>query len=167
MQTKPLLEEIIIRNQLHPGDVGYVIHLHGSLYKKEYGYGLEFERYVAKGFVEFLDTYDPMKDTVWVCEHREQIIGFLSLMHRGDASAQLRFFLLLPSYRGIGLGTKLMSALDARLRILRHKHCYLWTTDEQLEAARLYTRAGFVLTEEKASTAFGKPLKEQRYDLFL
>ena len=62
MQTKPLLEEIIIRNQLHPGDVGYVIHLHGSLYKKEYGYGLEFERYVAKGFVEFLDTYDPIKD---------------------------------------------------------------------------------------------------------
>jgi hypothetical protein len=42
---------------------------------------------------------------------------------------------------------------------------YLWTTNELPAAATLYTRAGFRLTEEKESTAFGKPLKEQRYDL--
>jgi peptidyl-dipeptidase Dcp len=34
-------------------------------------------------------------------------------------------------------------------------------------AAFLYKRLGFKLTEEKESTAFGKPLKEQRYDLIL
>ncbi len=32
-------------------------------------------------------------------------------------------------------------------------------------AAALYRRYGFRLTEEKPSTAFGRPLREQRYDL--
>jgi len=34
-------------------------------------------------------------------------------------------------------------------------------------AAFLYKRLGFKLTEEKESTAFGKSLREQRYDLIL
>jgi hypothetical protein len=33
---------------------------------------------------------------------------------------------------------------------------YLWTTHELNTAASLYTRHGFVLTEEKESDAFGK-----------
>ena len=42
---------------------------------------------------------------------------------------------------------------------------YLWTTHEQTAAASLYQQYGFTLTEEKNSSAFGKPLREQRYDL--
>jgi peptidyl-dipeptidase Dcp len=42
---------------------------------------------------------------------------------------------------------------------------YPWTTHELTAAAHMYTRAGFVFTEEKPSTAFGKPLFEHRYDI--
>ncbi|HND48110.1 MAG TPA: hypothetical protein PLL95_06085, partial [Anaerolineales bacterium] len=42
---------------------------------------------------------------------------------------------------------------------------YLWTTEQQLTAAKLYKRYGYQLTEEKPSTAFGVSLTEQRYDL--
>jgi len=45
--------------------------------------------------------------------------------------------------------------------------CYLWTTNEQEAAAALYKRYGFILTDEKESTAFGKLLKEQRYELIV
>jgi peptidyl-dipeptidase Dcp len=48
-----------------------------------------------------------------------------------------------------------------------YKHVYLWTTHEQQAAAYMYMKAGFRLTEEKDSISFGKPLKEQRYDLFI
>jgi len=44
---------------------------------------------------------------------------------------------------------------------------YLWTTHELTTASLLYKRVGFKLTEEKESTAFGKPLREQRYDWVL
>jgi peptidyl-dipeptidase Dcp len=41
---------------------------------------------------------------------------------------------------------------------------YLWTTNSQIQAAALYTRYGFKMTEEKESSAFGRLLTEQRYD---
>jgi peptidyl-dipeptidase Dcp len=48
-----------------------------------------------------------------------------------------------------------------------YRKAFLWTTSELATAARLYTSAGFRLTEEKESTSFGKALRERRYDLLL
>src|SRR5574341_894183 len=96
-----LLDDISIRTELRPGDIGYVIYLHGALYGAEYGYGIQFENYVAKGLCEFYEKYDPVRNRVWICEHNNRIIGFLLLMDRGQV-AQLRYFLIEPEYRGIG-----------------------------------------------------------------
>lgn len=93
-------------------------------------------------------------------------IGTLALLDRGE-SAQLRYFLLEPEYRGVGLGTKLMDLFMEFLRNCGYKSSYLWTTEQQLTAAKLYKRYGYQFTEEKPSTAFGIPLIEQRYDLIL
>lgn len=161
------LNDIRIRTTLTPGDIGYIIHLHGSMYKKEYGYGISFETYVAKGFYEFHKNYDAEKDAVWICEHNDSIIGFLLLMHRENNMAQLRFFILLSGYRGIGLGKKLMDLFINHLTQKNYSGAYLWTTNEQTTATALYSRYGFVLTEEHESSDFGKPLKEQRYELIL
>ena len=160
------LDDISIRTELRPGDIGYVTYMHGALYHKEYNYGLQFESYVAKGLCEFYEKYDPERNRIWACEHHNRMIGFLLLMDRGKA-AQLRYFLIEPEYRGIGLGSKLMSLYVDLLRECGYKQAYLWTTHELATAALLYKRAGFTLTEEKESTAFGKSLREQRYDLIL
>jgi GNAT superfamily N-acetyltransferase len=166
MKNKIPLDEISIRTELKPGDMGYVIYMHGNLYKKEYDYGIQFESYVAKGLCEFWEKYHPERNRVWVCEHDGRMIGFLLLMDRGKA-AQLRYFLIQPEYRGIGLGSKLMSLYMDFLQGCGYKESYLWTTHELSTAAFLYKRVGFQLKEEKESTAFGKLLKEQRYDLVL
>jgi peptidyl-dipeptidase Dcp len=164
--NKVLLDEISIRTELRPGDIGYVTYLHGALYHREYGYGIQFESYVAKGLCEFYEKYDPKRNRIWACEHIDRMIGFLLLMDRGKA-AQLRYFLIAPEYRGIGLGLKLLKLYMDFLRECGYKESYLWTTHELTTAANLYKRFGFQLTEEKESSAFGKPLTEQRYDLIL
>ena len=161
------LENITIRTQLQPGDIGFVTYLHGFIYWKEYNYGIAFESYVAKGLQEFITNHNPERDGVWICEYNDQVIGFILLMDRNNASAQLRYFLLAPAFRGIGLGRKLMEEFMQCLKTKGYKHAYLWTTHEQEAAAYMYKKAGFKLTEEKDSMAFGKPLKEQRYDLYL
>lgn len=158
---------IIIRTDLNPGDLGYVIYRHGILYGKEYNYSISFETYVGAGIFEFYKNYNPELDRVWICEHNNTIVGFVLLMHRENNTAQLRYFYLEPAYRGIGLGKKLMKLYMDFLKEKGYKSSYLWTTHELEAAASLYTRYGFQLTEEKESTAFGKPLKEQRYDLFM
>src|SRR5688572_26211421 len=164
--TNVSLEDISIRSELRPGDIGYVTYLHGSLYHKEYGYGLQFESYVAKGLCEFYEKYNPERNRIWACEHNDRMIGFLLLMDRVKA-AQLRYFLVERKYRGIGLGSELMNLYMDFLQASGYKTSYLWTTHELSTAASLYKRHGFRLTEEKDSTAFGKPVKEQRYDLIL
>jgi GNAT superfamily N-acetyltransferase len=166
MNESILPDDISIRTELYPGDIGSVIHLHGRIYGNEYDYGVQFEIYVAKGLCEFYERYDPRRSRIWVCEHYGRMIGFLLLMDRGD-SAQLRYFLIEPEYRGIGLGTKLLNMYMDFLRECGYKRSYLWTTHELETAALLYRKLGFQLTEEKESTSFGKPLREQRYDLIL
>lgn len=161
------LEDISIRNTMIPGDLGYVVYLHGLLYGIEYDYGIEFETYVAHGLHEFFQNYDQKKDRVWICEHDKRMVGFLLLMHRDNNSAQLRYFLIVPEYRGIGLGKKLMELFLDFLHRCHYQSAYLWTTHELYTAASLYKRYGFELTEEKESNAFGKLLREQRYDLIV
>jgi peptidyl-dipeptidase Dcp len=164
--TRISLEDISIRTELCPGDLGYITYMHGVLYHKEYNFGLIFDTYVAKGLCEFYENYDPARSRIWACAHNGRMIGSLVLMDRGQ-SAQLRYFLIEPEYRGIGLGSKLMDLYMEFLQKCGYRESYLWTAHELSTAARLYQRHGFRLTEEKASIAFGKSLREQRYDLVL
>ena len=166
MDTPITLNDIKLRTQLLPGDLGYIAYIHGKQYAHELGYGLNFEVYVLEGLQEFARQYNPAKDRVWVCEHDDTIIGFLIGFHRG-AAVQLRYFIFLPEYRGIGLGKKLMDEFIIYMREMGYKEAYLWTTNEQQPAITLYTKYGFRLVEEKISHSFDKALTELRYDLVL
>jgi N-acetylglutamate synthase-like GNAT family acetyltransferase len=159
-----LQHEINIRTTLQPGDIGYISYLHGSIYGNEYGYGIGFESYVAAGLAEFYRQYDVERDRVWIAEHAGMIVGFLLLMHREEAVAQLRYFILAPGYRGVGLGKKLMTLCMDFLEETGYKSAYLWTTSELPAAAALYKRFGFAVVEEcPAIEPFGKAVLEQRY----
>ena len=155
-----------IRTTLRPGDLGYIAWLHGRIYALESGYGIGFESYVLKGLGELGHQYDPKNDRVWICENSERIVGFLAGVNRGE-SLQLRYFIIVPEYRGKGLGGQLMDLFMEFLRDRGYSHAFLWTTGEQLAAIALYTRYGFRLTEEKGSNAFGKSLTERKYEVHL
>ena len=43
-----VLEEITIRHDFRPGDIGTMVYMHGSLYQVEFGYGIPFETYVLR-----------------------------------------------------------------------------------------------------------------------
>ena len=165
MTSSLRLSDISIRTDLRPGDIGYVTWLHGILYHQEYNYEIAFEAYVAKGLHEFFEHYNPATNRVWVCEHHEKIIGFLLLMNRGNA-AQLRYFIIMPEYRGIGLGNRLLDLYMDFAQECGYHSSYLWTTQELYTAAHLYKKYGFVLEEEIESSAFGKPVKENKYSLY-
>ena len=165
--TNIKLEDITIRTFLRPGDIGYVTYMHGYFYQLEYGYVVGFEAYVAKGLYEFFEQLNPMLDRVWVAEHEKRIVGFLLLMHRESNVAQLRYFILDPEYRGLGLGKKLSRLYLDYFHEKRYVSSYLWTTDELVKAAKIYRKMGFQLTNEIESDSFGKTVKEQRYDLKL
>lgn len=156
--------EITIRTDIRPGDIGMITHLHGVLYQDEFKHGIAFESIVAAGLHEFYTTYNPDNERLWIAEHNNTMIGCLLLKNRGE-TAQLRYFLIKPAYRGMGLGNKLLQLFMEFAKACKYKDAYLWTTNELDKAHHLYQKFGFKLIEEKSSTEFGKQLTEQRYDL--
>lgn len=158
-----VISNLALREKLQPGDLGEVARLHGVVYSAERGHGLAFEAYVAGGLAEFFHRFQPARDRVWLYEDADRLAAMLFLVHR-EEEAQLRYFLVLPEYRGLGLGKELMKRYMAALEELRYRYSFLWTTAELAAAASLYTRHGFRLVEEQRSTRFGKALVEQKYE---
>ncbi|WP_052352862.1 GNAT family N-acetyltransferase [Neobacillus dielmonensis] len=160
------LEDISIRNQVRPGDAGYLTYMHGWIYNKEYNYTTVFEGYVAQSFYDFLMNYDPNRDRQWVAEHNNEIVGFIAILGHGER-AQLRWFLLHPDYRGIRLGKHLLNEAIAYCRQKGFKTVYLDTTDDLDRAIGMYTRAGFVKVAEKENHTWSDHLMELEFELNL
>src|SRR5215510_318469 len=158
---------MLIRTTIKPGDIGYIIYLHGTLYSREYDLDYTFEAYVAETMGVFARRYDPTQDYFAVAEQEGRILGTISIVGQPDQTAQLRWFLVHPGSRGQGLGRKLVEGALAFCRERKFKSVFLWTVSELTTAAHLYAQAGFRLTEEKTHEIWGKVRTEQRYDLEL
>ncbi|MCX6304074.1 MAG: GNAT family N-acetyltransferase [Bacteroidetes bacterium] len=157
---------IQIRHNIRPGDLGSVIHLHGLLYAEEYGFDLSFETDVASAITEFFRTKSGRERT-WIVEQGEEMVGCITIVQHDDSEAQLRWFLLHPTYRGLGIGKKLIHEAIAFSKSCGYLSIFLWTADFLLEAANLYRSVGFTITDATAHTRWGRQLTEQRYDLRL
>jgi len=156
-----------IRHHLKPGDIGYLTYLHGISYAKEYGYDPTFEAYVAHGLAEFVQSFSPDRDRIWMAETSGQIIGSIAIIGHSKLGAQLRWFLVHPDYRGLGLGRELAKEALLFCRGHGYKTIFLWTTSELSVARHLYTSIGFRKTEEQTHAIWGKEVTEERYDLHL
>jgi GNAT superfamily N-acetyltransferase len=156
-----------IRHHIKPGDIGYLTYLHGLLYAEECGYNKKFEAYVAGGLAEFVQKFSPDKDRIWLAEKNVRIIGSIAIVGYSEVDAQLRWFLVHPDYRRLGIGRELLEGALQFCKERKYKAIFLWTTSELVEAGRLYTRFGFSKTEEKTHEIWGKRVTEERYDLHL
>jgi len=156
-----------IRHRIKPGDIGYLTYLHGILYAKEYGYDRTFEAYVASGIAEFVQSFSPRNDRIWLAETNDQIIGSIAIVGHSKLKAQLRWFLVHPEYRGLGIGRKLLKEALHFCRKCKYRTVFLWTTSELSAAQHLYTSVGFKRTEEKTHQIWGKAITEEKYDLHL
>jgi ribosomal protein S18 acetylase RimI-like enzyme len=156
-----------LRHHIRPGDLGYLTYLHGITYAKEYRYDQTFEAYVADGLAEFIRSFSPDKDQIWLAETNDEIIGSIAIVGRSKAKAQLRWFFVHPKYRGIGIGRRLLNEALHFCKERKYRTVFLWTTSELVTAQRLYIRAGFQRTEKKSHEIWGRMITEERYDLDL
>lgn len=159
---------MLLRKTLKPGDLGYVIYLHGMLYAREYALDHTFEGDVVQRMGEFMKSFDGEKDLFAIAEDAEgNIVGSIAINGHADNTGQLRWFLLHPSARGAGLGKQLLQEAIDFCKERKFKSVFLWTISELTTAAHLYREAGFELTWENTREFWGGMRTEQRYDLIL
>jgi len=166
MNREDLPQGASIRHDLRPGDIGYVIYLHGILYAEEHGFDCTFEPYVAGPMADFVRSRTE-RDRLWIVEKGGQIVGSVAIVKASEREAQLRWLLLHPDVRGHGVGRVLVEEAVQFCRDRGYSSVFLWTISALTAAAELYRSVGFRVTEEKAHEMWGVAVSEQRYDLEL
>lgn len=144
-----------------PGDLGWVVERHGTLYRQEYGWDERFEGFVAGIVAQYLAGHDPGRERAWVAEVDGRRAGFVACTREDDETARLRLLLVEPSARGLGIGSRLV---DECLRFAAgagYRRITLFTCDVLVDARRIYERAGFTLDGEHRARDFGPAVVEQ------
>src|SRR4051794_7394703 len=103
-------DQIVLRHELRSGDLGTVVHLHGVIYAREYGLNITFEPYVAVPLSEFVSNW-PETGRMWLAEKDGAVVGSIAIVKTsGEKLGQLRWFILSPEVRGMGLGQRMVRA---------------------------------------------------------
>ena len=164
--TRPPPNPYVLRGP-QPGDLGWVVHRHGALYAREYGYDEAFEGLVAEIVARFVRHYDARRERCWIAERDGDLVGCVFLVKKSRTVAQLRLLLVEPAARGGGLGTRLVGECVRFARQAGYRKVVLWTQSELGAARRVYEAAGFRVTRTERHHSFGKALVAEIWELDL
>ena len=141
-----------------PGDMGWVVQSHGSLYASEYGFDSSFEGLVAEVAAKFLGSFDASRERCWIAEIDGGQVGSIFLVRHTDEVAKLRLLLVDPAGRGQGLGRRLVGECIAFARAHGYRKITLWTQSILVAARGIYQDAGFVQVATEPHRSFGQSL---------
>ena len=161
-----MTENIEIRHELRAGDLGRITTLHGECYQSLPGFGITFEAFVGLTLAEYV-LEAGAQGRIWMAERDGRLIGCTALVLRDGNFGQIRWVLVDPSARGIGLGKKLVNRALAWSRDMGCTRIFLETTDGLPESQSLYEALGFeVISDEPAELWDGvRPLIRMELDL--
>ena len=158
--------DISVRTTLRPGDVDAIVRMHGSIYAREHGFDETFAVYVAGPLEAFVQAHTD-RERIWIAERGGAIVGSVAIVSAEPRTAQLRWFLVDPSARGAGIGTRLLRDAVTFAREQGYDSIILWTVGALTVAARLYGSIGFRRVYEEPGRRWGVDVVEEKYELSL
>jgi GNAT superfamily N-acetyltransferase len=155
------MPQVTIRDKISEEDIQTIIERHRILYQIEFGFDSTFGDYVAESLQQ-------QSERIWIAERGGAFAGCIGVVRAEEGIAQLRWFLVEPEARGMGIGKLLMQKVLDHCGQLGYEQIILWTVNKLPAARAIYERYGFRLTEMHAEKAlWGQKLIEERWDLSL
>lgn len=158
--------EIALREPI-PGDLGWLVARSGEYYAETHGFDATFEGFAA-GILARFASADPARNKGFIAHRGAERVGSIFCME-GDRPdrAKLRVFWVEPEVRRAGLGQRLIDACLGFARDAGYHEIELFTLASQVEARRLYARAGFRPEQTEAQHAFGRDVVEETWRMAL
>ncbi|WP_051261227.1 bifunctional helix-turn-helix transcriptional regulator/GNAT family N-acetyltransferase [Desulfovibrio inopinatus] len=148
------------------GELGWIITQHGEIYAQEYGFSDKFEEYVVAGVAAYLNKKDAGSN-VWIAEYENKPVGSIAIVKDSSQESQLRWFLVQPHARRLGIGKALMEQAITFSRQAGYAKTFLWTIAHLHSARKLYSAFGFHCVEEKEGTMGDQTVREEKWILEL
>jgi DNA-binding MarR family transcriptional regulator/GNAT superfamily N-acetyltransferase len=150
-----------------PGDIGWIISRHGTLYAQEYGWDISFEALAAEIAAQFIRSYDAPREHCWIAEVGGEPVGSVFLVKASDDVAKLRLLLVERKARGLGVGRALTEQCIRFARQAGYTSITLWTQSILVAARGIYQRAGFRRVKEEKHHSFGADLVGETWEMKL
>ena len=157
----------VVLRGLQPGDMGWVVQVHGEVYAREFGWDPSFEALVAGIAGKLLGRFDPQWECAWIAERDGERVGAAFVVRKSRTVAQLRLLILTPAARGLGLGARLTDECLAFARAKGYRRMVLWTHANLTAARGLYRRRGFRIVASEPYHGFGQDLVSEHWELDL
>lgn len=157
---------VVLRHDLQPGDLGQIIGLHGTVYAREHGLGPAFEADVAVRLAEFVQSPGE-GGRLWIAERAGRVLGSIAVVGLSPKDAQLRWFVVDPLVRGLGLGERLLGEAVAFCEDCGYEYVFLWTIRPSETAVEMYLGAGFEKVGGGCGERWGVEVIEETHALFL
>jgi ribosomal protein S18 acetylase RimI-like enzyme len=163
------MSEPTIRDELRPGDMEAIVDHHRRVYGEEYRVDSRFGDFVAAAVARAAERGFPgERETIRIVELDGEHAGSIGLTDEGDGEAAIRWVVLSPEVRGLGLGRRLLAEMLAFAQDHGYRRVWLETFSELETAAHLYREAGFVVTSADTAPRWGREsITMQRYELEL
>ena len=150
-----------------PGDLGWIVQMHGALYAREHGYDAHFEAVVARIAADFLDHFDATRERCWIAEIDGENVGSVCLVKKSATVAKLRLLIVDPRARGLGIGRRLVDECLRFARQTGYRKITLWTHGHLAAARAIYESCGFTCVARSRSKSFGRRLVDETWELTL
>lgn len=154
-----------IRNH-QPGDLGWIISVHGEIYSHEFDFDGSFETNIADKVVQYFSHADDF-NRVWIALVDDKRAGSVALRKLSDGVGFINFVVVLDEFRGSGIANGLMETVLDHAKAHGITKLRLETFTCLASARELYKKLGFEIVESNRIFAFGKDLEQEFWELSL